>query len=158
MTTLRFRAPGIPIGQAEVRPGNTTKTGKRTPSYYPNGRDLYPWRDTVAMHARVAAARLGWEKLGKHTPARLDLTFWLPRPPSVTRPLPSVPPDVQHLVRAIEDALTRSGVWTDDGQVTDGSQAKRYATAARPPGVLIAVRALTAAEIADLLLADQIAA
>lgn len=145
---LVFTVPGIPVGQAEVAPGNVTKTGKRTPSYYPNRKTLYPWRELVTYHARLASARLRWEKILKPDGAALDLEFWLPRPPSVrpaSRPLPIVKPDVQHLVRAIEDALTAAGVWEDDAQVVRGSQVKHYADD-HAPGVRIQINTVPARE------------
>ena len=141
MTVLTFHVPGVPIPQAEVRPGNVKPSGKRAPSYYANGKDLHPWRDAVTTVARHAAARAR-AHYPKEQAVRLDLVFYLPRPRTVTRPLPNVKPDVQHLVRAIEDALTKAGVWVDDGQVTDGSAYKRYADT-HPAGVAVRVSPVT---------------
>lgn len=149
MTVLRVWVPGIPVGQAEVAPGNISKAGKRLPSYYPNGKVLKPWRRLVASHAQAEANRVGWQTIAKPDAADLTVTFFLPRPPSVKvrqRPLPIVKPDTQHLVRAIEDALTVAGVWEDDAQITDGSQSKRYADD-REPGALIRITAIAVADL-----------
>ena len=114
---LSFVVSGVPQPQAAL---STGKTGK---SYYRNGRDLKPWRRAVTAAARTAIADAGWTTVARHVPVELEVTYWLPRPPSVSetaRPLPSVRPDKQHLDRAVEDALTEAGVWVDDAQVTDG--------------------------------------
>ena len=144
MRPLTFDVPGVPVPQAEVVPGNVGRSGKRAPSYYANGKDLHPWRDAVTTLARHAAAR-AQVHYPKEQAVRLDLVFWLPRKRTVTRDLPTVKPDVQHLVRAVEDALTAAGVWVDDAQVTDGSQSKRYADR-HPAGVSVRVSPVNPAQ------------
>lgn len=148
LPVLHFVVPGVPVGQAEVRPGNLTKSGKRTPSYYPNGKTLKPWRATVTEAAELAALLVNWRPILPPDGVDLHLAFWLPRPPSVkprARPLPVVKPDVQHLVRAVEDALTAARVWKDDGQVVRSSQSKSYADD-RAPGVAITIAPVPARE------------
>lgn len=145
MTALSFHVPGVAQPQAEVRPGNVGKSGKRAPSYYGNGKTLKPWRTAITTAARVAAAAHPEHTTGplfpKHHPVRLDLAFWIPRPPSVSvraRPLPTVKPDVQHLVRAVEDSITKAlTVWVDDAQVVTSTQVKRYADDEYLPGVTV---------------------
>lgn len=138
-TTLSFVVYGEPVGQAAL------STGKHGRSYYSNGKALWPWRKAVTAAAREAAAEAGWQTVAKHVPCELDVTYWLPRPASVSerkRPLPSVPPDKQHLDRAIEDALSDADVWVDDAQVTEGSSRKRYAAADAAPCAVVTVRVL----------------
>lgn len=144
---LSFVASGVPIGQAAL------STGAHGKSYYRNGKTLRPWRKAVAEAAREQIAELpaalgaAVYPLAKDVAIELDVTFWLPRPKSVSeskRPLPTVPPDTQHLVRAVEDALTGI-VWADDSQITDTTSRKRYAASDATPCASFTIRALGAA-------------
>lgn len=73
-------------------------------------------------------------------PLFLDLEFSLPRPASVKkRTWPHVRPDLDKLVRSVEDALTLAGVWRDDAQVVKIAASKRYGN---EPGVKIRVEIL----------------
>jgi Holliday junction resolvase RusA-like endonuclease len=89
---------------------------------------LNTWRQTIAdqiatqTHHRLIEA-----------PIRLQLVFTLNRPKSVStslRPLPTVKPDLDKLVRAVMDAISLERycqVIKDDSLVTDLHAAKRYA-------------------------------
>jgi Holliday junction resolvase RusA-like endonuclease len=66
---------------------------------------------------------------------KVEAVFYLTRRPSVKRPLPIVPPDVDKLGRSLLDGITaRSksgeilGVWKDDSQVVRLDISKVYAT------------------------------
>lgn len=101
-----------------------------------NDKTLRPWRTLVALSCKGIAAK------GVHYdgPVDVDVTFYLPRPKSVSvtaRPLPTVKPDVDKLVRGVLDGITDSGLWNDDAQVTDLTTRKRYADEANPPGAVI---------------------
>lgn len=153
---LSLRVLGDPIGQGAVRGGGTDRdaTGKvtrRRQAYHANGKTLQPWRTAVQLDAQVAMARHRWARIAKPHGAELAATFYLPRPKTVTRPLPTVGGgstntyDLSHLVRAVEDALTKAGVWEDDSQVVTYSRlSKAYATAEQPAGVLLTVRRVPA--------------
>ena len=56
------------------------------------------------------------------------ITFFMPRPKTVKRHMPTVTPDVDKLCRAVLDALTDAGVWVDDSQVVDLGATKIYAS------------------------------
>lgn len=89
-----------------------------------------PWRDSVAAAAVDAMA--GAAPI--EGPVEVTVTFLFVRPASVTehaRPLPSVRPDIDKLIRAVLDGLTAGGVYTDDSRVTDLHTRKRYGTVAR---------------------------
>lgn len=144
---LTISVPGAPIGQGAISGGGAVEhadgrvTRKR--AYHSNGKNLRPWRRDVELAARSARARTGWVTVAKPAAVELSATFYLPRPKTVRRPLPTLSGpgafDTSHLLRAIEDALTAAEVWEDDSQVTDLSQvAKRYADH-RPPGVVLTV-------------------
>lgn len=70
-------------------------------------------------------------------PVIVTLWFYIARPTSVTRDLPSVKPDIDKLARAVLDAL--KGHWEDDSRVVDLLVYKRYATESCPEGVFIHV-------------------
>jgi Holliday junction resolvase RusA-like endonuclease len=97
-----------------------------------NSKSLRAWRKSVAAAAEVALG-YGAPPLG---PVKLSLGFVLPRGVTVTRPAPSVRPDLDKLVRAVMDAVTASGAWGDDAQVVELHCSKVYGAA---PGVHVLV-------------------
>ena len=75
-------------------------------------KELNAWRNSVAQAAKIAKVELSLQ------PISLTLTFTLAKPKSVKRLLPTVPPDLDKLIRAIGDALTEIA-WKDDSQITE---------------------------------------
>jgi Holliday junction resolvase RusA-like endonuclease len=84
------------------------------------------------------------------TPVRCDLTFRMPRPKGhlgtgknaqkIKESAPRQPtgrPDMDNLAKAVYDALTAAGVWSDDSQVTNGRVRKRWALVATGCEILI---------------------
>jgi Holliday junction resolvase RusA-like endonuclease len=84
------------------------------------------------------------------TPVRCDLTFRMPRPKGhlgtgknaqkIKESAPRQPtgkPDMDNLAKAVYDALTAAGVWSDDSQVTNGRVRKRWAEGATGCEILI---------------------
>jgi len=103
-----------------------------------------PWREAVRW-AAIEAMKHAGIRTGQcfplQGPIRLDVIFWMPRPKGHYRtgnhagklrenaPLyPVTKPDRTKLLRALEDALTDSGIWKDDTQVVSGDVSKRYTT------------------------------
>ncbi|MFD5245039.1 RusA family crossover junction endodeoxyribonuclease [Amycolatopsis sp. NPDC058340] len=74
-------------------------------------------------------------------PVDIRLDFVLPRPKSTpkTRPTPAATkkPDLDKLIRAVFDAITESGMWTDDSAVVVVTATKRIAEIGEPSGCLI---------------------
>jgi Holliday junction resolvase RusA-like endonuclease len=93
------------------------------------GSALAVWRSTVALAAKAAEAR----KI--EGPVSMKLDFHLVKPRTVKRDMPTVPPDLDKLIRAILDSLTQI-VYFDDSQVVQITASKSYA---EEPGVDIAV-------------------
>ncbi len=75
-------------------------------------------------------------------PVQLRITFYLPRPKTVKRELPTVPPDLDKLIRAVGDGLTDSKIWTDDSLVVSLMCEKVYADD-REPGAEIEIHSVT---------------
>jgi Holliday junction resolvase RusA-like endonuclease len=70
-------------------------------------------------------------------PVRVELWFFLPKPASVTRAYPSVPPDLDKLERSVLDAL--KPIWEDDSRAVDTEVYKRYVEDGEDPHVRILV-------------------
>lgn len=145
---LSFHVIGDPIGQGQV-----SFLGKGRPAIHTNQRLLLPWRQTVtaeAHNAKVAAARLSSRyEFPLAGPVGLAAHFTVAKPkaaPKRRRTFPSKRPDLSHLVRAVEDALDKAGVYGDDSQIVDLHATKHYpgehVQALDVPGVVIYVYAV----------------
>jgi crossover junction endodeoxyribonuclease RusA len=82
-------------------------------------KELMAWRKAIAIAAKSAGAEL------TDAPIRLKLKFRLVKPKTVKRALPTVPPDLDKLIRACLDSLT-DVAYKDDSQVIDISAEKIY--------------------------------
>jgi crossover junction endodeoxyribonuclease RusA len=122
--------------------------GGKTAARYPPA--VYQWRGQVQQAVAETMMTEGLEPfLGA---VELKVGFDLPRPlshhgtgrnaatvkPSAP-PFPITAPDLDKLVRCVQDAITDAGLWKDDSQVCSLVTAKRYAA---HPGVHIVVTAL----------------
>jgi len=109
---ITFRADGAPVpqGSMKVINGNVIHS---------QGSALAVWRSTVALSARLAGAR------PNASPVSIEIDFYLPRPRTVKRIYPTVPPDLDKLIRGVLDALTGIG-YLDDSQVVDIKASKAY--------------------------------
>ena len=87
-----------------------------------------PWRNLVSDNARIAMTREKFTQFDKDVPVSVRITFLMPRPKTVKRHMPTVPPDIDKLCRAVLDALTDVGVWVDDSQVVNLEATKIYAS------------------------------
>lgn len=85
-----------------------------------------PWRNLVSDCARIAMQEKHFTPFAKGTPVSVRIYFLMPRPKTVTRDMPTVPPDLDKLCRAVMDALTDAGLWHDDSQVIDLGATKIY--------------------------------
>ena len=117
------------------------------------GQGLKVWRKQIAQACKEQSSVEPEFLTG---PVRVEIDFYLPRPPSVKmtgkngRALPIVPPDVDKLSRAALDGIGQgpetnkvgdSVVWGDDSQVVELLARKFYADD-REPGATITITAL----------------
>lgn len=119
--TLTFNAYGMtpaPKGSYRFVRGHAIPMSKREK----------PWRNLVSDNARIAMTREKSTQFDKDVPVSVRITFLMPRPKTVKRHMPTVPPDIDKLCRAVLDALTDVGVWVDDSQVVDLRATKIYAS------------------------------
>jgi Holliday junction resolvase RusA-like endonuclease len=96
------------------------------------------WRKAIVQEA-IATLPDDWQPIDE--PCELIVNFYLPKPKTVNRQLPSVSPDLDKLIRAVGDSLTDSGVVTDDSRIVRISARKLYAEGIEP-GASIQVKTL----------------
>jgi Holliday junction resolvase RusA-like endonuclease len=103
-----------------------------------NSKKHKAWRNAITQTA-LATLPADWEPIDE--PCELIVNFYLPKPASVKRSLPTVSPDLDKLIRAVGDSLTDSGVVVDDSRIVRISARKLYAIGIEP-GATIEVRTL----------------
>jgi Holliday junction resolvase RusA-like endonuclease len=96
------------------------------------------WRKVIVQEA-IATLPSDWVPIDE--PCELIVNFYLPKPKTVDRQLPSVSPDLDKLIRAVGDSLTDSGVVIDDSRIVRISARKLYAEGIAP-GATIQVKTL----------------
>jgi Holliday junction resolvase RusA-like endonuclease len=140
MASFGFRVFGKPSPQGSKIPGVNSETGKMFVRDQ-GGQGLKDWRKNVAQAAELA--RPGGDctepTFGAEVPVKVQVLFFIDRPKSAKRPLPSVKPDLDKYVRAVLDSMKDAKMYKDDGQVVELVAYKRYATSAEPAGAWIAV-------------------
>lgn len=132
---LCFEVYGIPAPQGSKKSiggGRFVEASKKLPA----------WRKRVTEAAELAMADADWVTLSG--PAELSVVFFLPRPGSVPakkRMLPTVPPDIDKLIRAVADSCTNALVWQDDSLVCKVTAHKVYDDT-RDAGAFVTIRSL----------------
>lgn len=96
------------------------------------------WRKAITQEA-LASLPADWTPIDEA--CELIVNFYMPKPVSVKRSLPTVSPDLDKLIRAVGDSLTDSGVVADDSRIVRISARKLYAQGIEP-GASIVVRTL----------------
>jgi Holliday junction resolvase RusA-like endonuclease len=140
--TLSFRAYGTPRPQGSKR-------------YVGNGRfieasDVKPWRNAIKNAVFEENVASGDDRQFTE-PVVVHATFYMPRPKSVKRPLPTVPPDLDKLCRALGDALSvDSKVIEDDSLIVHWNVRKVYAAAPEQAGVKVTVDLLSETQLETL--------
>lgn len=135
---LYFTALGVPRPQGSKR-------------YIGNGRfveasNVKPWRRCIAEAVKRAQTATG-DETPFSEPVVVYATFYLPRPKSVRRLLPSVAPDLDKLCRALGDALSvDAGVIEDDALIIKWHASKLYADQ-RDAGVRVAIKTVALLEM-----------
>ena len=96
------------------------------------------WRKAIVQQA-IETLPEDWQPIDE--PCELIVNFYMPKPASVKRSLPTVSPDLDKLIRAVGDSLTDSGVVLDDSRIVRISARKLYAEGIEP-GATILVKTL----------------
>lgn len=123
-TELYFTAYGTPRPQGSKR-------------YVGNGRfieasDVKPWRLAIAKAVKEAFEATGDDSIFTE-PVIVTATFYLPKPKTVRRFLPSVAPDLDKLQRALGDGMSveTPAALEDDSLIVTWHARKRYAEPGR---------------------------
>lgn len=129
---VRFFVPGIVVAQG--RPRAFAVNGRVIMTDPPKSRDWkQAFREVASQHV---LPDMPWEG-----PLRMSVSFFLPRPKSVSanrRPYPIVKPDLDNLLKAVKDAL--SGVfYKDDRQVVEYSKVEKAYDDAHMAGVEVVI-------------------
>lgn len=103
-----------------------------------NSKKHKAWRKAITQTA-LATLPADWQPIDE--PCELIVNFYLPKPASAKRSLPTVSPDLDKLIRAVGDSLTDSGVVVDDSRIVRISARKLYAIGIEP-GATIEVKTL----------------
>jgi len=119
-----FGTDPAPQGSKKYVGTRRTAAGANIPLIIEASPKLPAWRKAVDEAVRQAMQDSG--DLSKFEGAvKVEAVFYLTRKPSVKRELPTVPPDVDKLTRALLDAC--KAVWTDDALVVRLEVSKKYA-------------------------------
>lgn len=135
---LYFTAYGIPRPQGSKR-------------YVGNGRfveasDVKPWRRTIAQAVSEAVVASGDDSTFTEAVV-VTATFYLPKPKTVRRLLPTVAPDLDKLQRGLGDALSvDSNIVSDDSLIVRWHAKKLYAETADRAGVMVAIQTVRHAD------------
>lgn len=141
MITLEVRGIPAPQGSKTIYNGRIVESG---------AKKLKPWRKAIADACFDLLSENAGLILG---PVKVEVDFYLPRPPSVKRdkrPFPIVPPDIDKLCRGLLDGLNQGAdtgkvgdglIYADDSQVVELIARKHYADDCEP-GATIIVTAL----------------
>jgi Holliday junction resolvase RusA-like endonuclease len=131
---LYFTAYGIPApqGSKNVYNGRVVEASK----------NLKPWRKTVAEAVFQAWHQTGDESIFTD-PVVIKATFLLPKPKTVKRILPTVPPDLDKLCRALGDALSiDSPCLENDSLIVGWRSSKVYVTDLGDAGVRVSIKSV----------------
>jgi Holliday junction resolvase RusA-like endonuclease len=119
-----FGTDPAPQGSKKYVGTRRTAAGANIPLIVEASPKLPAWRKAVSDAVIQAMQDSG--DLSKFEGAvKVEAIFYLTRKPSVKRDLPTVPPDVDKLTRALLDAC--KAVWTDDALVVRLEVSKKYA-------------------------------
>jgi len=112
--TVAFEVSGRPApqGSKTIMRGRLVESSKYLPA----------WRKAVAEAAFEKQAETGWFS---EEPIEMHVEFTVLKPKTVKREYPTVPPDLDKLVRSVADSCT--GIfYNDDAQIVKFVITKRY--------------------------------
>jgi Holliday junction resolvase RusA-like endonuclease len=135
LSKVEFRAYGQPAMQGS----KTARVINGRAVMFEANKGFQAWRSIVVNAAKKAILD---NQIIFTDPIRVELNFYLERPKTVKRELPSAKFDLDKLARLVNDALTISGLITDDGLICELVATKRYATETLRPGVFITIQQL----------------
>ncbi len=140
---LRMFIPAAPVPKGSAKAFKHYRTGRIIVTQDNRGK-----QKTFQSIATPVINQAMTERAQMQGAVSVQARFYVPRPKTVTRKLPSVKPDLDKFLRMILDALSpqrgKGGVWVDDGQVVSIVATKEYATADQPVGVDVMIQEVEA--------------
>jgi len=126
---VAFEVLGVPVPKGNMRA--YTPKGWSRPIITDMTKNVKPWQASIADAARQAMA----ERPPLDGPVVLVVRFFMPRPKSAPKRVrhPTTKPDLDKLLRALKDGLTRAGVYRDDSQVVYVVARKEFAAGTSDP-------------------------
>jgi Holliday junction resolvase RusA-like endonuclease len=129
-----FGVDPAPQGSKKYVGSRRTASGANIPLIIESSPKLPAWRKAVSD--AVIQAMIDSGDLSKFDGAvKLEAVFYLTRKKTVTRAYPTVPPDLDKVLRSLMDGITAKsksgqvlGVWGDDSQVVRLEVSKKYAS------------------------------
>lgn len=120
---------GVPIPKGSTRA--FVPKGWTRPIVTSDNAKTKPWQESItqaAIEARGAAPPI-------EEPVSLVVRFYLPRPKTAPKRVcvPAKKPDLDKLLRALKDGLTRGGIYRDDAQVVEIKASKAFAAGHQDP-------------------------
>jgi len=129
-----FGTDPAPQGSKKYVGTRRTASGANIPLIIESSPKLPAWRKAVS-DAVIQAMIDSGDNSKFDGAVKLEAVFYLTRKKTVTRAYPTVPPDLDKVLRSLMDGITaRSksgqilGVWGDDSQVVKLEVSKKYAT------------------------------
>lgn len=132
-TELTFFVEGDPVAQPRVK---AARRGNFIHIYTPPTADA--WKKLVGLRAKEAVKLSKWKHDG--SPLGLRLLFWMPRPKSHFRTgkfwsilrddapkQHTSKPDIDNLQKAVMDAMTDAGIYSDDCLIFQTEALKAWA-------------------------------
>lgn len=117
--------------------GNPKPKGSLTPTKWGKLRNASKYTDRWCKDIRLQLEAIFSDRTELFTcPVECTYTFYIERPKTVKRYFPSIAPDLDKLVRAINDAMTGI-IYVDDGLICAQREVKMYARSV--PGVMVEV-------------------
>ncbi len=102
-------------------------------------KKLPEWRETVMFTSKMAMLDADGPIEG---PVKAVMYFFIEPPKRLVRERPTTKPDLDKLVRAVNDGMVDAGVLLDDSQIVTLYAHKHYADADEPAGVAITLERL----------------
>jgi Holliday junction resolvase RusA-like endonuclease len=120
-----FGSEPRPQGSKKYVGSRRTAAGNNIPLIIEASPGLPVWRKAVS-DAVVQAMHDSGDLSKFEGAVKVEAVFYVTRKRTVTRALPTVPPDVDKLARSLLDSC--KAVWGDDSQVVRLDVSKKYAT------------------------------
>lgn len=120
---ITFEVIGTPVSKGNMRA--YTPKGWKRPILTDATKNLKAWSASVTEAALEAKG----DRPPLEGPVALEVSFFLLRPASAPKrvTVPTKKPDLDKLLRALKDGITRAGIYRDDSQVVVVQARKHFA-------------------------------